>query len=171
MSIRVRPGTVADAPDIARVHWESHRTTYTEPGLVRRDVVEAWTMRDRVMAWTTHLAIAEGVFPPPEGFRRMSIHVAEVDGRVVGWANTSDGRDADAPRAIELEGLYTLAEVHGTGVGPALLDAAIGDRPAYLWALEVNPRAHAFYRKHGFELDGATKWDDRWQVAEVRFVR
>ncbi|WP_395244801.1 GNAT family N-acetyltransferase [Agromyces sp. MMS24-K17] len=167
----IRPGTVADAPGIARVHWDSHQTTYVEPGLVRRDLVEAWTLRDRVMVWSANLAIAEGRFAPPAGFHRMAIHVAEQGGGVVGWANTSAGRDADGPRDLELEGLYTLDDVHGTGVGQALLDAAIGDRPAYLWALDRNPRAHAFYRRNGFELDGAEKFDDQWQITEVRFVR
>jgi RimJ/RimL family protein N-acetyltransferase len=44
-------------------------------------------------------------------------------------------------------------------------------RPAYLWALDDNPRAHAFYRRNGFELDGAEQFDELWQVTEVRFVR
>ncbi|QEO14374.1 GNAT family N-acetyltransferase [Agromyces intestinalis] len=178
IDFRVRPGTVADAPGIARVHWDSHQTTYVDPGRVRRDLVEGWTMRDRILAWTTNLAIAEGVYPPPDGFHRMTIDVAEVADaeapggtRIVGWANTGRGRDDDAPRDVELEGLYVLDECHGTGVGQALLDAAIGERPAYLWALDENPRAHAFYRRNGFEPDGSTKFDERWQITEVRFVR
>ena len=101
----------------------------------------------------------------------MAIWVAEVDGEIVGWANTSGGRDDDAPRDLELEGLYVLDAHHGTGVGQALLDASIGERPAYLWAIADNPRAHAFYRRNGFELDGATLFDDDWQVTHVRFVR
>lgn len=167
----IRPARIADAPDIARVHWDSHQTTYVEPGRVSRERVEAWTKADRVRAWTANLAIASGVYPAPEGFHRMAIWVAEVDGRVVGWANTSAGRDADAPRDLELEGLYVLDAHHGTGVGQALLDAAVGERPAYLWALDDNPRAHAFYRRNGFVADGAEKVDALWQVTEVRFVR
>lgn len=88
-----------------------------------------------------------------------------------GWANTSVGQDADAPRELQLEGLYVLDGHHGTGVGQALLDAAIGDRPAYLWALDVNSRAHVFSRRNGFALDGATRFDELWEVTEVRFVR
>jgi GNAT superfamily N-acetyltransferase len=168
---RIRPATIADAPGIARVHWDSHQTTYVEPGRVARDRVEAWTMADRVARWTANLAIANDVYPTPEGFHRMAIWVAVVDGAVVGWANTSAGRDADRPRDLELEGLYVLDVHHGTGVGQALLDAAIGDRPAYLWALADNPRAHAFYRRNGFVADGAEKVDEFWEITEVRFVR
>lgn len=167
----IRPALIADAPGIARVHWDSHRTTYVETGRVARERVEAWTMVDRIRAWTVHLAIANDVYPAPEGFHRMAIWVAEVDGEAVGWANTSAGRDADGPRDLELEGLYVLDPHRGTGVGQALLDAAVGDRPAYLWALADNPRAHAFYRRNGFVLDGVEKFDELWEVTEVRFAR
>ncbi|KQZ11339.1 hypothetical protein ASD23_04540 [Agromyces sp. Root1464] len=167
----IRPAVIADAPGIARVHWDSHQTTYVEPGRVARERVEAWTMADRIARWTANLAISNDVYPAPEGFHRMAIWVAVVDGRIVGWANTSAGRDADGPRDLELEGLYVLDAHHGTGVGQALLDAAIGDRPAYLWALADNPRAHGFYRRNGFVADGTRKFDDLWQITEVRFVR
>jgi GNAT superfamily N-acetyltransferase len=181
---RIRPAVIADAPGIARVHWDSHQTTYVEPGRVSRERVEAWTMADRIARWTANLAIANDVYPAPDGFHRMAIWVAVVggggggdvgggegDGEVVGWANTSAGREPDRPRDLELEGLYVLDAHHGTGVGQALLDAAIGARPAYLWALAENPRAHAFYRRNGFVADGAEKVDELWQVTEVRFVR
>ncbi|MFF2371970.1 GNAT family N-acetyltransferase [Agromyces sp. NPDC058110] len=167
----VRPATVADAPAIASVHWRSHQTTYVEPGRVARDVVENWTMRDRVLAWTANTAISSGVYEPPEGFRAMRVWVAEVDGAVVGWANTSGGRDADRPRDLELEGLYVLDEHHGTGVGQALVDAALEGRPAFLWVLDDNPRAQAFYRRNGFAPDGDEKVDDLWHVRELRYVR
>lgn len=65
----------------------------------------------------------------------------------------------------------TLEGFHRKGVGQALLDTAIGDRPAYHWALADNPRAHAFSRRNGFELDGVSKVDEFWQVLEVRFIR
>ena len=171
LNVLVRPAAIADAPGIADVHWRSHQATYVQPGRVARDVVEAWTMRDRILAWTTNVAIASGAFPPPEGFRRMVVWVAVDDGRVVGWANTSRGRDADAPRDLELEGLYVLDDYHGRGVGQALVDAAIGTRPSYLWVLDDNPRAQAFYRRNGFAFDGAEKIDESWRVRELRMVR
>jgi GNAT superfamily N-acetyltransferase len=171
MSTVIRRARIADAPGIARVHWDTHQTTYVDPGRVARERVEAWTMADRVARWTANLAIANDVYDAPEGFHRMAIWVAEVDGTIVGWANTSNGRDADAPRGLELEGLYVLDAHHGTGIGQALLVAAIADRPAYLWALEDNPRAHAFYRRNGFVRDGVEKVDEQWAITEVRFVR
>jgi GNAT superfamily N-acetyltransferase len=167
----VRPARIADAPGIADVHWRSHQSTYVEPGRVARAHVEAWTMRDRIQAWVMYAAISEGALPPPEGFHAVRVTVATDDDRVVGWAITSAGRDADPPRDLELEGLYVLDEYHGRGVGQALVDAAVGERSAYLWVLDDNPRAHAFYRRNGFRLDGVEKWDERWQVREVRMTR
>ena len=50
--------------------------------------------------------------------------------------------------------LYTLPRAHGTGLGQALLDTAIGADSAYLWIMAGNPRAEAFYRRNRFVPDG-----------------
>ena len=172
MATVIRPALVADAPGIARVHWDSHQTTYVEPGRVERERVEAWTMVIRISFWTANLAIANDVYPAPDGLpppghlgrgrRRRDRRVRD---------HQCMGHEPGAPRELQLEAIYVLEGHHGTGVGQALVDAAIGDRPAYLWALDDNPRAHAFYRRNGFELDGAEQFDELWQVTEVRFVR
>lgn len=57
----------------------------------------------------------------------------------------------------ELEGIYSPARVHGSGVGQLLLDAVIADSPAYLWVLDGNARAEAFYRRNSFRRDGAER--------------
>ena len=75
-------------------------------------------------------------------------------------------------RELELNGLYLLTAQHGTGLGPALIDAALGDRPASLWMAEDNPRAVAFYGRNGFTPDGARKVEPSWEdIAEVRLTR
>lgn len=76
-------------------------------------------------------------------------------GGIVAWASGGPGRDDDAPVDRELEGIYSPARVHGSGVGQLLLDAVIADSPAYLWVLDGNARAEAFYRRNGFRRDGA----------------
>ena len=69
--------------------------------------------------------------------------------------------------------IYTLEWVHGRGAGQLLLDAVIGSKSAFLWVLADNPRAHAFYAKNGFALDGATDlMDETWhRLPIVRMVR
>jgi GNAT superfamily N-acetyltransferase len=54
----------------------------------------------------------------------------------------------------QLAKLYTLPRAHGSGLGQALLDTALGADPAYLWIMAGNPRAEAFYRRNRFLPDG-----------------
>ena len=66
--------------------------------------------------------------------------------------------------------LYVYAADHGTGVGGALLEAVIDPaESAALWVADPNPRAQAFYRKHGFVADGTAQVGDG--VREIRMVR
>jgi L-amino acid N-acyltransferase YncA len=54
--------------------------------------------------------------------------------------------------------LYVYAADHGTGAGSALLEAVVDpEESAALWVADPNPRAQAFYRKHGFVADGTVK--------------
>jgi GNAT superfamily N-acetyltransferase len=120
-----------------------------------------------------------GLEPQTEGYRegiaravRAVYNVAELDGDVVGFAIAGPPREDDPPRDWELALLYQYARAHGSGTGQALLDAAIGDRPAFLWVAEGNPRAQAFYRRNGFVPDGARKVAADWEdLAEIRMVR
>jgi L-amino acid N-acyltransferase YncA len=139
----VRPAVAADAAGIHAVHRASWLETYShlvDPAVIERRYADAELWRARWLG-----LIANGV-----------VRVAERDGRVVGWAYATSGRDGDAPCDRVLEGIYLLAEAHGSGLGQALLDAVLGDEPAFLWVADGNPRAEAFYRRNGFERDGAT---------------
>lgn len=90
---------------------------------------------------------------------------------IVGLAASGPPRDADAPAPLELYAINVLRRAHGTGLADDLLGRAIGDRPAYLWVLEGNERAIAFYRRHGFLDDGGRKPEPDTGVTEVRMTR
>lgn len=97
----------------------------------------------------------------------------DMNGDIVGFSDAGPGRDDDGPVALELYSIYTLRRTYGTGLGAALLAAAVGEMPAYLWVLEDNPRAHAFYLKNGFRPDGRRallppEWEN---LPEIRMVR
>ena len=170
--VLIRRAWPDDVSGIARVHWDSHQTTYIDSGRVERELIEAWTFEQRVERWTRAVAIAARDIEPDEGDVPSDVWVA-IDGeRIIGWAESGRPRAADAPRDLELHGLYVLDEYHGTGAGQALLDAAIGDRPALVWALGGAPtRALAFYRRNGFEPDGAQVPFQHWNVPAIRLVR
>ena len=70
----------------------------------------------------------------------------------------------------QLNVLYVLASAHGTGAGVGLLEAVIFQSEAVaLWVADPNPRAQAFYRKHGFVPDGS--FTDEYGIKEIRMVR
>lgn len=70
------------------------------------------------------------------------VTVATSDGRTVGFV-------ADKPGW--LESLYVAPEAVGSGIGSALLRAAMARNDALeLWCFEQNCRALRFYERHGF---------------------
>lgn len=155
--IHVRAAERDDARGIAIVHVQAWREAYA--GQLPADALAALAVEPRVPRWAA--IIEDNV---------TDVYVAEAGEDIVGWATSSDGRDHDRPVTRELEGIYLLQAVHGSGAGQRLLDAAIGDHPAYLWMLKENPRAEAFYRRNGFERDGATR-ELRMAGAAVPTVR
>jgi ribosomal protein S18 acetylase RimI-like enzyme len=159
MTGTVRRAVVDDAVAVGRVHYAAHVETYT--GKFPDGVIEADPPEQRAARWERILSEGLG-----------EVWVAEVDREVVGFAGSTPARDEDPPRELELASIYLLAAHHGSGLGQALLDAALGGRPASLWVLDDNPRAQAFYRRNGFESDGAAKIDERFGgIREIRMVR
>ncbi|MCU1409921.1 MAG: family N-acetyltransferase [Rhodoglobus sp.] len=157
MRIKVRRAVVDDAEAIAGIHVTAWRETYAH--LVSAEKLAALNPDDRVERWR------EIITGPEE-----TAWIAELDGVPVGWATTSSRDAAVEPRGLELNGIYALATVHGSGVGQALLDRAIGIGGAYLWAASDNPRAQAFYRRNGFSPDGESR-DYELLATSVPIVR
>ncbi len=79
------------------------------------------------------------------------------------------------PRASASSTSSTCCDAfHGTGIGQRLFDAVVEqDEGVYLWVADDNPRAHRFYVRNGFVLDGATHTEPFLgeTLTEVRFVR
>jgi GNAT superfamily N-acetyltransferase len=155
-SASVRTARPQDAEGIAHVHV--HAWPESRSGVVP-DTVLATRSEERRAFWWRHVI---------ENEASTRCAVAEHDGEIIGFASAGRTRDDDAPRELELFTILTVASMYGTGIGSALLNAVIGEEPASLWIAEDNPRAYAFYRKNGFELDGSTRFEG---VAEVRMVR
>jgi predicted GNAT family N-acyltransferase len=72
--------------------------------------------------------------------------------------------------ATQLYVLYVNTEDHGTGAGAGLLDYVLPPtESAALWVADPNPRAQAFYRKHGFLPDGTSAVEGG--IRAIRMVR
>ena len=72
----------------------------------------------------------------------------------------------------EVRRLYVEPVLQGQGVGAALLEYAIREkRVKRLWALEKNPRAIAFYQRHGFRVTEERRLEEGTEEYLVRLVR
>jgi ribosomal protein S18 acetylase RimI-like enzyme len=156
----VRRAEAADAPSMARVHVDTWRETYR--GLMSDAVLDD----PGLLSWRERFWTAALTDPR---YSQYAAAVASHEGTLIGIAMSGPTID-DADESQQLYVLYAYAAHHGSGVGTALLDAVI-DRtaPAVLWVADPNPRAQAFYRKHGFVADGVVKTED--DVREIRMVR
>jgi L-amino acid N-acyltransferase YncA len=154
-TVTIRPARLDDAADIATIYNQ---------GIEGRMATYETTLRTPADIELT-LRNAEGRFP---------FLVAEVDGRVLGWASVSSYRPRDCYRGIGEFSIYVHEDARGKGVGrkllPALIDAA---EQAGFWKLlsRIFTFNHAslglcaacgfrevgIYEKHA-QLDG--KWLD-----------
>lgn len=157
----VRPLRRQDAEKLGRVHTQVWHEAYADylpaeflAGLDPVTSAERWRLR-------SEMDEADGIVVVATG----------LDGEIVGLASGGPTRDEDAPTEWELYGINVLAEHHGTGVADQLIAAVIAERPATLWVFRENPRAQGFYRRHGFEIQGATKAHEGTGVVEVRMIR
>jgi len=138
----IRLAEVQDAAAIAHVHVQSWLTTYK--GLVPEEYLASLNEAERVPLWQEWLT------------RDISVFVAEIEGKIVGFAGGGPIREPLAAYDAELYTIYLLEEVQGRGIGKDLLsavaEALVGkDHTSMLvWVLEQNP-AVRFYEKTGAE--------------------
>lgn len=107
------------------------------------------------------IALLEGIFR--EG--RMHFLIGGDSGMLV-WQQMQD--------SAEIVAIHSLPESWGTGLGHAMLEAAleqIGAQPVFLWAFQENRRARRFYEKHGFRWDGTRRISEFDGAVEVRYEK
>jgi GNAT superfamily N-acetyltransferase len=153
-SITIRLATPDDVEALARVGSLAYGVTY--PGIVPAGVLAEW-MASTAESWNKAFA-EQG---PDSEWRPW---VAEREGRVIGYATTSPGKDWWLPPpdgAGELTNLYLDPDAIGTGVGSALYHHAVADlrargfNPFVVWAFRDNHRAVRFYERKGLAIDVA----------------
>jgi ribosomal protein S18 acetylase RimI-like enzyme len=139
---RFRAAGPGDASAIARLHADSWRRHYR--GAYSDGFLDGDVLADRLAVWTHRLRE-----PDPH---RCTI-LAEQGG-LLGFANTV--LDDDPTWGALLDNLHVAAGHQGRGIGSRLLTMtaeAVVDRSEgtglYLWVLEQNAEAQAFYRARG----------------------
>ncbi len=158
---RITPLAAEHCRSLAECHIACWREAYR--GLIPDHVLDAFDVERRAEQWER---IRAAVLPPD------SVLVALVDDEVVGFAGVRAVRETPATAEREVNAMYVRAAWYGTGLAHELMREVLDThRDTALWVFEENPRARAFYRKYGFELDGARRAERFSPSIEVRMVR
>jgi ribosomal protein S18 acetylase RimI-like enzyme len=149
----VRPATVDDLDAVGQLHVRAWRHAYREimpeevlAGLDPRE--SAGRFAERLRSPTNAMFVAVQSSEPGLGAFC-----------VVGPARDPDRDAVPGVATGELYALYADPRVHGQGAGPAVHGAgvahlgSVGYRHLVLWVFSANPRARAFYAKHGWRCD------------------
>ncbi len=143
----IRPATPADLPRIAEIEVFNYRLNFYP--IFRSDAF-----------YFDELTV-------PNLMQTRAAFIADIlvydDGVVKGFLHY--GGD-------EVRRLYVEPVLQGQGVGAALLEYAISElHVTRLWALEKNPRAIAFYQRHGFRVTDERRLEEDTEEYLVRLVR
>jgi len=152
--------SLGDLAEMGRVHVQVWREAYA--GLLPDDYLAALDPTVGPARWRASIEQTAG---------GGDWWLARDDVGIVGMATVGPGRDDDAPIPIELYAINVLRRAHGTGLADDLMAVAVGDRAAYLWVLDGNHRARAFYERHGFADEGGRKPEPDTGVVEIRMSR
>ena len=145
---RYRSAVSSDAEAVAMLHADSWRRNYR--GAYSDAFLDGDVTANRLGVWTERLAVARST---------QCTIVAERDGIVVGFAHTIF--DDDPTWGALLDNLHVSHDLKGHGIGTRLMAktarSVIARRPTtglYLWVLEQNTAAQAFYRSRRGECVG-----------------
>jgi GNAT superfamily N-acetyltransferase len=146
----VRPATLTDAKAIAEVHAAAARAAYAD--ILPEDQLRALAPATREAKWREAIEYSE-----PQ------VHVAELDGEIVGFVGFDRSRDPKTPSTTgEIWAIYVKPEHWGKGVGVALWDAARegleeeGCTVVTVWVPLRNDRAMRFHELAGFKREMKT---------------
>lgn len=141
--VLVRTARPSDVVQLARVDILSWRGAYD--GIFPDSELAKLSLKRRQTQWSRRL--------DHHSPNRLTL-VAEVDGRVVGFAYAGTAR-RERQSAGEIYEMYVLPQWWGYGVGTALMDITLSwlaprfDR-AVLWVVRENTGARRFYEARGF---------------------
>jgi len=138
----IRAATVLDAPEIARVHVASWRTTYE--GLLPDDFLASLDDAGYEERWKRALTESS-----------MRVYVAQEESEIVGFASGGRERAGEPGYGGELYAIYVMQKWQRQGFGRELVRAVVGGlselalTDMIIWVLRDNQGARAFYERVG----------------------
>jgi ribosomal protein S18 acetylase RimI-like enzyme len=161
-----RSATQTDISAIARLHAESWRRSYR--GAYSDEFLDGDVFADRLAVWTDRLTR-----PDPD----QHTVVADADGAVIGFVHTA--LNDDPTWGALLDNLHVVHGHKGSGIGTRLMAesakaviARASGSSLYLWVLELNTAAQAFYDARGGECVGRKTSDapGGGEIVALRYV-
>lgn len=162
--ITFRPATADDARGIATVHVASWQSTYA--GILPEEFLANLSADARETLWKDNLSHDD------YGKTKFAI-VAEVAGRVIGFADGGPARNASGCDC-EIFAIYLLGEYQQQGLGKELMSqladklVAAGFRTAIVGVLADNP-SRGFYEKLGARYSHSQQISIAGVALEERF--
>ena len=141
-TLAFRPAAPKDAESVARLHADSWRRHYR--GAYSDAFLDGDIEGDRFQVWTSRLSTPDGT---------TSTILAEIENRLIGFVHLIF--DCDAEYGTLLDNLHVVVDHKRQGIGTQLMSRAAGAVAVrgvgglYLWVLEQNVAAQAFYQARG----------------------
>jgi GNAT superfamily N-acetyltransferase len=163
--VSIREAKVSDRLEVAGVHVRSWQAAYE--GLLPADFLSGLKVEDRAARYTFGEA---SIYDP--------VTKVAIDGdAIVGFVTCGTYRDPSRSDCGEVYALYVDPKYWQRGVGRELMASAkeyllrMSFVKAYLWVLEGNQRAMAFYESDGWFADGMVRRDviGGVSVGEIRY--
>lgn len=142
----IREATPGDFTGVADMHYLAWRRSWS--GILTEPLLDILGPAGR---W------AADIYPQNLSRPGWRMWIAESGDRVAGV--TILGPDPADPGRLQIDALYIAEDCQRRGLGGHLLDAVLSMHPsgdAALWCAERNDKAHHFYEKKNFRLDGRT---------------
>lgn len=153
-SFVLRSATAADAESIAALHTDSWRRTYR--GMMTDAFLDGGALENRRSVWADRLGR-----PNPSQFVCLAEDADRLAGFICVFANE------DPVWGSYIDNLHVAPGLHRRGLGRSLMRRAAGwlcDAGAqgglYLWVMEANANARAFYDRLGATNAGTEMHED-----------
>jgi ribosomal protein S18 acetylase RimI-like enzyme len=148
----IRLASLEDAFDLASVHVSSWRATYA--GVMPHEMLASLSVDARAASW-------EQIMREPATSGSTVVYVAELDGRIVGFASCGQQRTETLKKRgydAEVSAIYVLKAYQRHAIGTRLLSAIASNLmardfgAASVWVLRDNAPARQFYERYGARL-------------------
>ena len=150
--MELRSATQSDAPAIARLHANSWRFAYR--GALRDQYLDAEADSDRLNLWQDRLG-----WPAPN----QNVFILTDNASLIGFASVYV--DDHPEFGSLLNNLHVADTSLRLGCGTRLMSAVHAccckhspTSPVYLWVVDSNQRAQAFYSRLGAKFRGTDHW-------------